>query len=102
VSREYLIALKVKGAIGEAGADVARGLELAAYFTHCNLQPSHLMLALKTAMASAFKNKVRRSYVVCGMSYVVCRLHSFVFVGHSLAFVGIRWVFVDIGRITVS
>ncbi|KAJ1426745.1 vesicle coat complex COPI, alpha subunit [Ochromonadaceae sp. CCMP2298] len=56
VSREYLIALKVKNAIG-AGGDVPRGLELAAYFTHCNLQPSHLMLALKTAMASAFKNK---------------------------------------------
>jgi len=58
VSREYLIALRVKTAMGEAGAtDVGRGLELAAYFTHCNLQPSHLMLALKTAMASAFKNK---------------------------------------------
>jgi coatomer protein complex subunit alpha (xenin) len=59
VSREYLIALRVKNAMGEASAeDVGRGLELAAYFTHCNLQPSHLMLALKTAMASAFKNKV--------------------------------------------
>ena len=59
VSREYLIAIRVKAAISEAAAsDVARGLELAAYFTHCNLQPSHLMLALKTAMASAFKNKV--------------------------------------------
>lgn len=59
VSREYLIALRVKSAMGEAAAeDVSRGLELAAYFTHCNLQPSHLMLALKTAMASAFKNKV--------------------------------------------
>lgn len=58
VSREYLIAIRVKTAITETGAsDVRRGLELAAYFTHCNLQPSHLMLALKTAMASAFKNK---------------------------------------------
>ena len=34
-----------------------RSLELNAYFTHCNLQPSHLMLALKTAMASAYKAK---------------------------------------------
>lgn len=42
----------------EAAADVPRSLELAAYFTHCNLQPAHLMLALKTAMALAFKNKV--------------------------------------------
>ena len=42
----------------EASADIPRSLELAAYFTHCNLQPSHLMLALKTAMALAFKSKV--------------------------------------------
>jgi coatomer protein complex subunit alpha (xenin) len=55
VSREYLIALRVKEAMGEA--DTARSLELAAYFTHCNLQPAHLTLALKTAMASAFKSK---------------------------------------------
>lgn len=60
VTREYITAVRVKAAIDEAGAgDVARGLELAAYFTHCNLQPSHLMLALKTAMANAFKAKVR-------------------------------------------
>jgi coatomer protein complex subunit alpha (xenin) len=63
VSREYLIALRVKKAMdGVAAEDVGRGLELAAYFTHCNLQPSHLVLALKTAMASAFKNKVRIIY----------------------------------------
>lgn len=59
VSREYLIAIKVKNAMTAVGTeDVSRSLELAAYFTHCNLQPSHLMLALKTAMAGAFKNKV--------------------------------------------
>jgi len=58
VSREYITAVRVKAMIGEVGeADAARALELAAYFTHCNLQPSHLMLALKTAMASAFKCK---------------------------------------------
>ncbi len=59
VSREYITAIRVKTAMAEAGSDVVRSLELAAYFTHCNLQPSHLLLALKTAMASAFKNKVR-------------------------------------------
>ena len=58
VCREYITAIRVKTAMGET-SDVARGLELAAYFTHCNLQPSHLMLALKSAMASAFKAKVR-------------------------------------------
>jgi coatomer subunit alpha len=57
VCREYLTAIRVKTAIGETD-DVPRSLELAAYFTHCNLQPSHLMLALKSAMATAFKNKV--------------------------------------------
>jgi coatomer protein complex subunit alpha (xenin) len=57
VSREYLTAIRVKQAITDAGEDVPRSLELSAYFTHCNLQPAHLMLALKTAMASAFKSK---------------------------------------------
>ena len=47
--------LSLTQAITDAGEEVARALELAAYFTHCNLQPAHLMLALKTAMASAFK-----------------------------------------------
>lgn len=49
----------------EAAADVPRSLELAAYFTHCNLQPAHLMLALKTAMALAFKNKVNHPPLPC-------------------------------------
>lgn len=59
VAREYITAVRVKEAISLAGAeDIKRGLELAAYFTHCSLQPAHLLLALKTAMANAFKNKV--------------------------------------------
>ena len=62
VAREYMTAVRIKAALDEAshteGSDVSRGLELSAYFTHCNLQPSHLMLALKTAMANAFKAKV--------------------------------------------
>lgn len=32
-------------------------MELLAYFTCCNLQPAHLLLALRMAMASAFKGK---------------------------------------------
>lgn len=58
VSREYMTAIRVKAALGDATNSPARSLELAAYFTHCNMQPAHLLLALKTAMASAFKNKV--------------------------------------------
>ena len=30
--------------------NVTRGLELAAYFTHCQLQPTHLQIALRSAM----------------------------------------------------
>ena len=58
ISREYITAIRIKSGMTEGeDANVSRQLELAAYFTHCNLQPAHLMLALKTAMASAFKNK---------------------------------------------
>lgn len=59
VSREYSIAIRVKDAIAAAQEtnDIPRMLELSAYFTHCALQPAHLTLALKSAMASAFKNK---------------------------------------------
>lgn len=58
----------------EAAADVPRSLELAAYFTHCNLQPAHLMLALKTAMALAFKNKVTIPSPACVV--LCCVLHD--------------------------
>lgn len=58
VCREYLTALRIKNAISDAEDNISRTLELSAYFTHCHLQPAHLMLALKTAMATAFKNKV--------------------------------------------
>ena len=54
--REYITALRVKTALGET-EDPVRLLELSAYFTHCSLQPAHLLLALKTAMATAFKSK---------------------------------------------
>lgn len=57
LAKEYLVAVKIKTAMDNAAADAPRSLELAAYFTHCNLQPAHMILALKTAMATAFKNK---------------------------------------------
>jgi coatomer protein complex subunit alpha (xenin) len=61
VAREYMTAVRLKAALDEANtsgeSSAVRSLELSAYFTHCNLQPSHLMLALKTAMANAFKAK---------------------------------------------
>jgi coatomer protein complex subunit alpha (xenin) len=57
ICREYITAIRIKGAMSEAGADPVRGTELAAYFTHCNLQPVHLLLALRSAMGTAFKHK---------------------------------------------
>jgi len=57
ICREYITAIRIKAAIAEAGSDPVRSTELAAYFTHCNLQPVHLLLALRSAMAAAFKSK---------------------------------------------
>ena len=72
VCREYITAIRVKTALDEAGPnDAARGLELASYFTHCNLQPSHLMLALKTAMANSFKAKVGLCIVLSFYNFTI-------------------------------
>ena len=35
--------------------DSAHAMELAAFFTHCNLQPVHLALSLRSAMTVFFK-----------------------------------------------
>ena len=35
--------------------NVKRGLELAAYFTHCRLQPAHLQIALRSAIGAFAK-----------------------------------------------
>jgi coatomer protein complex subunit alpha (xenin) len=61
VCREYITAIRIKGAMSEAAADPVRSTELSAYFTHCNLQPVHLLLALRSAMGTAFKHK---NYIV--------------------------------------
>ncbi|CAN0049241.1 unnamed protein product [Choristocarpus tenellus] len=56
ICREYITAIRIKSAIAET-KDPVRSMELAAYFTRCNLLPAHLLLALRMAMASAFKCK---------------------------------------------
>jgi coatomer subunit alpha len=61
ICREYITAIRVKSAMTQAAADPVRGTELAAYFTHCNVQPVHLLLALRAAMGTAFKHK---NYIV--------------------------------------
>lgn len=58
ICREYvtglLCELKRKELAGDE-ANAARAAELAAYFTHCRLQPVHLALSLRAAMAAFFK-----------------------------------------------
>jgi coatomer protein complex subunit alpha (xenin) len=56
ICKEYLTAIKIKQLHGST-KDPVRSCELAAYFTHCNLQPAHLMLSLRLAMVAAFKLK---------------------------------------------
>mmetsp|Transcript_917 Transcript_917/g.2689 ORF Transcript_917/g.2689 Transcript_917/m.2689 type:complete len:601 (+) Transcript_917:199-2001(+) len=53
IAREYVTAVRLKHANAlERGV---RQMELSAYFTHCNLQPAHLALALNLAMIQAYK-----------------------------------------------
>jgi len=61
ICREYLIGLKMellrKEAPKKTAAEMKRSAEMAAYFTHCSLQPVHLILTLRTAQNLAFKLK---------------------------------------------
>ena len=58
ICREYLMAYTIRSEMSVATLekDPKRNVELSGYFTHCNLQPSHLLLTLKIAMTSAFKS----------------------------------------------
>ena len=57
ICRDYITALNLE-LLRKKTTDPKRSIELAAYFTHCNLQPAHTMLALKMAMTAAYKNKL--------------------------------------------
>ncbi|POY75773.1 hypothetical protein BMF94_1183 [Rhodotorula taiwanensis] len=60
VCREYLVGLSLEIERRRIAADpesLKRQLELAAYFTHCRLQPAHLQLALRLAMTTFSKAK---------------------------------------------
>ena len=54
--REYIVGLKLE-LLRKDTTDPARQLELAAYFTHCNIQQVHLLLSLRSAMSVAYKVK---------------------------------------------
>jgi len=60
ICREYITGLRMelyRKELSTANGDVKRQAELAAYFTHCNLQAIHLMLSLRSAMNCAYKIK---------------------------------------------
>ena len=59
ICRDYIVALNIE-LVRKKTTDPKRAVELAAYFTHCNLQPAHLLLSLRSAMISAFKIQVRK------------------------------------------
>lgn len=53
-AREYLLGVTIelerRRVVEEEPDNVQRNLELAAYFTHCQLQPSHMQIALRSAI----------------------------------------------------
>eukprot|EP00741_Cyanophora_paradoxa_P009442 tig00000144_g9146.t1 len=57
ICREYLLAMRIEAQRKASAENAVRACELAAYFTHCNLQPMHLQLALRSAMNAAYKIK---------------------------------------------
>ncbi|DBA03503.1 TPA: hypothetical protein N0F65_011404 [Lagenidium giganteum] len=58
VCREYLMGCRIRAEVANYAleTDPKRNLELSAYFTHCELQPPHMVLTLKIAMTNAFKS----------------------------------------------
>lgn len=55
IVKEYVLGLKMELKRREIKDDPVREQELAAYFTHCNLQMPHLRLALVSAMRVCYK-----------------------------------------------
>ncbi|MCL7026877.1 hypothetical protein MKW94_020983 [Papaver nudicaule] len=57
IAKEYVLGLQIELKRRETRDNPVRQQELAAYFTHCNLQMAHLRLALTSAMVISFKAK---------------------------------------------
>uniref|UniRef100_A0A7I4FAI8 Coatomer subunit alpha n=1 Tax=Physcomitrium patens TaxID=3218 RepID=A0A7I4FAI8_PHYPA len=59
IAKEYTLALKIELKRKEPALkdDLKSQSELAAYFTHCQMQPTHLKLSLQSAMSICFKAK---------------------------------------------
>lgn len=65
ICREYIVGLKMetlrKSLPKATPEEQKRQCEMAAYFTHCNLQPVHQILTLRTALNMFFKLKNYRT-----------------------------------------
>ncbi|OMH84718.1 Glycerol kinase, partial [Zancudomyces culisetae] len=61
ICREYILGLSIEKHRRDSAPSSTRLLELAAYFTHCSLQPVHEQLALQSAMSIAYKLKCYKS-----------------------------------------
>ncbi|CAN0858592.1 Coatomer subunit alpha-2 [Linum grandiflorum] len=57
IVKEYVVGLQMELKRREMKNEPVRQQELAAYFTHCNLQTPHLRLALVNAMSVCYKGK---------------------------------------------
>jgi coatomer protein complex subunit alpha (xenin) len=57
ICKEYVLAIRIELKRKATTDDIVRQQELAAYFTHCNLQSVHLKLSLHSAMVLAYKGK---------------------------------------------
>jgi len=58
ICREHCLGLRMELARKDLGSDnIERQSELAAYFTHCKIEPNILRLSLRSAMTQAFKIK---------------------------------------------
>ena len=56
ICREYVLGISMELARKELPKDQAKRIvEMAGYFTHCQLQPVHLILTLRTAMNLSYK-----------------------------------------------
>jgi len=54
ICREYITAIRIEMARREDAVDPLRQSALSAYFTHCKVQPPHLLLGLKVAIKCAY------------------------------------------------
>ena len=57
--REYILGISIelerRRVVEQDPENVKRNLELAAYFTHCRMQPPHMQIALRSAMGTFSK-----------------------------------------------